>query len=270
MMGHGDTKAVRGSVDDYAWEELAAIADAIASCRSQGEALQIAGRYHLCNMGAGTMLDGTQAKRFWLPDGREYVAQIAGFRHDRRSDGRGVAGITWVLRDAVAYRAFDTCRDVWDPHDWRHSSLRAYLGHDLLQLLPEDLLQVIRPVEKLTMGVGRDPVVSTTSDRLWALSFSEAFGSANWFGGPDWQLNRRYDREGRQYRLFRDQGVTDTPGAPANRVLGKRYRCSPCWWWLRTAYQDGDWWSVHVVLKSGTAGMYRKLADCGVVPGFCL
>lgn len=242
----GDSgEVMRGprTLDGCTWQELAGYAEEIASAADEAEAWTLARGHGLC----GRSLDGTQTKRITLTDGTECLAQVAGFRHDLRADGAGFAGITWVLRDAVALQGYDgDSEDMVSRRDgWEDSFLRRFLNDELLALLPEDLRSHVRPVTKVTNKPGAslafppvswqsvaqpadgpvgDLVFSTsrgrvdisgamarTTETLWALSRSEVFG---WIGTYDssygeWDgFDLVSNTQGGQYQLFRDTGVS--------------------------------------------------------------
>lgn len=254
------------ALDGCAWRELAGYADEIASASSDAEALALARGHGLC----GWSLDGTRTKRVALADGTECVVQVAGFRHDRRADGAGFAGITWVLRDAVALRGYDGASEDMASRrgGWEGSSLRRYLDDELLALLPQDLRSHIRPVTKVTNKPGASlaflpvcwksdaqpadgpidtlafptssgtvdisGVMARTTETLWALSQSEVFG---WVGTYDsnygeWDgFDLVGNAQGGQYQLFRDGGVS----AYGRRSRREKVRLLEAW----TRYLQG-------------------------------
>lgn len=254
------------SLEGCTWQELARYADEIASVPGEDEALALARNLGLCD----GSLDGTQTKRVTLADGTECVAQVAGFRHDQRADGAGFAGITWVLRDAVALHGYDGGSDGMASRrgGWEGSSLRRYLNEELLMLLPQDLRSHIKPVTKVTNKPGASlafppvcwesdaqptdgpidtlsfstswgtvdisGVMSRTTEKLWVLSQSEVFG---WVGTYDsnygeWDgFDLVGNAQGGQYQLFRDGGVS----AYGRRSRREKVRLLDAW----TRYLQG-------------------------------
>ena len=216
--------SVRSAVNDYSWEELSQISRLISSAPSQGEALDVAARYHLCN--ADGSLDGTQTKEFIIGNSMPVSMQVAGFNHDARADGAGMAGITLIARTSLGVH-FMNASDTTSG-GWLDSDLREWMNGRLFDSLPREISSVVVPVLKYANAVGEttdsDDVVATT-DRLWIPSYSELGG---YMDIDDDDHDDVYNAEGAQYQLFSDLGVSwDTP----NDILaldGVEF------WWERT------------------------------------
>lgn len=222
----GDALApeVRAAVDDYSWEELSDISRLISSAGSDEDALLVARQYNLCN-DDGT-LDGTQVKYITLGGDLTVAMQVAGFNHDERADGSGMAGITFISNNAIGLRPMNSSGST--AGGWRDSELRSWMNSDLPGFLPEDAASAIVPVVKYTNAVGEttDPSsVVATVDTLWIPSYSEMGG---YMDIADDEHDDVYNAEGAQYQLFSDLGVRwDTP----NEILafgGIEF------WWERT------------------------------------
>ena len=219
-----DVPPVRSAVNDYSWEELSQISQLISTAPSQNEALDIAARYHLCN--ADGSLDGTQTKEFIIGNSMLVSMQVAGFNHDARADGAGMAGITFIARTSLGVQ-FMNASDI-TTGGWRDSDMREWMNGRLFDSLPSEISSVVAPVLKYTNAVGEttdpDDVVATT-DYLWIPSYSELGG---YMDIDDDDHDDVYNAEGAQYQLFSDLGVSwDTP----NDILaldGVEF------WWERT------------------------------------
>lgn len=238
--------AVRDSVNDYSWDELAQISALIAAADTDDEGTQIAARYHLC-ASDGT-LDGTQTKDLELSDGTTVTCAVAGFRHDERSDGEGVAGITFVSLESLGTHAYGSD----GPVSWEDSPLRSWLNQSLMGELPEELANAIVPVDKVTNDLADAGGQIETSDRVWAPSFTELCGGA---------LSQGMEPEGSQYQLFYDSGVDGS--ATPSLALADDY------WWMRSPSSDASWQGA--VTPDGDPHYARNpLYEFDVIAGFCL
>ncbi len=232
--------APRTSVAEYSWDELSQVSALIAAAPSD-EAVAIATEYHLCSDNG--KLDGTQTKELELTDGTKVTVAVAGFRHDEKADGSGVAGVTFVTLGSIGKQAYNPSGDVTA---WEDSPLRSWMNQSLMGELPEGLADLIVPVTKATGTPSGD--LSETSDSMWLLSATELAGLAT------------NGEEGSQYQLFSDQGVE---GQSSVLKLCDDY------WWLRGLTSDGQW--QRTVDKDGSPSSGRNsLYEFDVVAGFCL
>ncbi len=268
-----------GSVDDYSWEELSKISQEIGKADSEDAAIDIAKKYGLCT--ADGRLDGTQVKNVALSDGTTAQVQIAGFAHDDKSDGSGKAGITFIFKDAVTeHPMVDTPKDKKHSNSggWAASEMRSWLNSSFKGRLPQDLQEVIEPVDKLTNNVGKTQDVSSvtaTSDELWLFSIRELCGQVDWvkFGYFDSkESDALFNAEGEEYKLFRDANVVvGSDGYIENDILKKAFRGKDCEWWERTPYPDN---SSSFLYASGGVPHYlgndHVEHSLAVVPGFCV
>jgi hypothetical protein len=261
-------------LDDYSWEELSQLADMIAAADSDDEALQIEEEYDLVD--AGGQLTGA-TKSLTFSDGMVAQVQIVGFRHDVRSDGSGLAGITFIFKDCISWHSMCPTNDNAD--GWKSSSMRLYLNSGLLATLPSELQEKMVAVDKYTNNVGETDdltSVSTTSDKLWLFSFVEVTGNVDsWWDEDDQEYASVLDAEGTQYQLFSDAGVVCPPdnavGTSGYSVLAKSFAGVACWWWERSADNENST-RFNGINSDGSPNVHGADADTatGVVPGFCL
>ena len=120
----GTQLTAKDSVNDYSWDELKVLSNAIATASSNDDALQIAEDYHLCTE-AGN-LDGTQTKDITLSNGKTVQAQIIGFRHDPKSDGSSLSGITFLLCSPLTTLSANASGTTTG--GWAQSDVRAWLS----------------------------------------------------------------------------------------------------------------------------------------------
>lgn len=250
--------AVRASVEDYSWGELSQIADMIAGAKDQSSALEIEKKYNLVSA-AGT-LDGTQAKTLQLSDGTSVKMRIAGFRHDQRSDGSGVAGITFLADSIVSVRPMNTPERV----DWSQTSLRAWLNGEFLGLLPDELSGKVVEVKKQTNRASDFSSQEETDDKVWLLSYFELVGEVS----ASSSRSGVYNPEGTQYQMFSDLGGQWEGTNEAFMVSGE---CAN--WWLRSPDPANEGLIIAPRNGDGSPGLARNSAidgEVGVVPAFCL
>lgn len=250
--------AVRASVEDYSWDELSQLADMIAGAKDQSSALEIEKKYNLVST-AGT-LDGTQAKTLQLSDGTSVKMRIAGFRHDQRSDGSGVAGITFLADSIVSVRPMNTPERV----DWSQTSLRAWLNGEFLGLLPDELSGKVVEVKKQTNRASDFSSQEETDDKVWLLSYFELVGEVS----ASSSRSGVYNPEGTQYQMFSDLGGQWEGTNEAFMVSGE---CAN--WWLRSPDPANEGLIIAPRNSDGSPGLARNSAidgEVGVVPAFCL
>lgn len=246
---------VRDSVEDYSWDELSQLADLIASAQSDEAGLSVAKTFHLCD--SSGKLDGTQTKELELLDGTTVTMRVVGFRQDSRSDGEGVAGITFLAEGSVGLRSMNSSAQV--AGGWAGSELRAWMNDGLVDLLPDEVASEVVAVDKAANAVaGLGGAQTTTSDTLWVPSYSEIVGELS-AGNKRYGL---YEQEGEQYQLFSDMAV-DWNGA--NAVLA----CSD-YWWLRTPDPSNGSWYMCVTPDGLPTYGHLPATENAVLMGFCL
>lgn len=91
---------IRGSLDDYTWDQLQEISLKIKAAETRSEAREIAKRYHLLD--ADGHIPYPCTKRVTLTNGLEVGAQLVGIRHDELLDGTGKAGLTFMFDAGIA------------------------------------------------------------------------------------------------------------------------------------------------------------------------
>lgn len=273
----GTQLTAKDSVNDYSWDELKVLSNAIATAPSNDDALQIAEDYHLCTE-AGN-LDGTQTKDITLSNGKTVQAQIIGFRHDPKSDGSSLSGITFLLCSPLTTLSANASGTT--AGGWAQSDVRAWLSKNGLKKLPEDLRNQIVSVVKTTNNVGAGSTsASKTKDKLWLLSAVEITGKVEkgvLDDDENGSLAKLYNKEGSRYQLFQDCGVDcgrETNKkydiGTLNQVLVKQDGDSPCMWWERSVY-DGSSSDFYCVMTSGSpVGNATASYEYGVVPAFCI
>ena len=253
----------KSQLNDYAWVELSAIAQAMSDCTSLDDAYAIGIAYGLCDESGNV---GDQVKQMRLASGRTIDVRLVGVCVDARSDGRGPAGLTFIAAEPLDTRPMNA--SVTNAGGWQGSDLRSWLNGDGLALLDPDLATCIVSVTKLTNNSGQATsasAVTMTDDYLWVPSRAEILGklSAADFDEGDGYLADIFNAEGSQYNYFRNLGLD---GFSDNSALA----LSGSGWWLRSPRPKADS-DFRYVSASGDPSWYDKAnASYGVIVGFCL
>lgn len=108
-------------------------------------------------------------------NGVDYQIDIIGKNHDDYSDGSGKAPLTFQLHDCYAdtkqMNSSNTNRGGWTSCAMRRTHLPA-----ILALMPTEVRNGIREVNKLTSAGRQSATINTTADKLFLLSEIEIFG----------------------------------------------------------------------------------------------
>ena len=267
---------IRGSLDDYTWDQLQEISLKIKAAKSDAEARKIAKRYHLLDDDGHIPFPGT--KRVTLTNGLEVGAQLVGIRHDELLDGTGKAGLTFMFDAGIAER--DAATQPLSA-GWADCDLREWLDDDGLKLLPNELRALIKGVKKVSNNVGVARSASCLSElpaTLWLPAMVELCGvqPPESFAEGYHYLADIYNGEGKEYQLFRELKVS--PYA-TNETLVRQWKGKDICWWERTASPDtsaseGTLY-MNRVGHDGDVFMYATPASkpdkrtC-VIPGFCI
>lgn len=249
---------VRGALGEYSWPELAQISGLISAAESDEKGIEIAHYYGLCDADGTIYTDNT--KSLDLANGVSVPMAVAGFRHDARSDGAGVAGISLVARGSVGTEPMNALAQT--SPGWEGSTLRAWVNEGLLAQFPAELSDLLVAVNKVTNPAPGSGLTeqTVTSDRVWLLSYSEIVGEIG-------QGSRRfgvYRSEGEQYQLFADLGVTWSESAPQIALASGEY------WWERSPDPTNSAWFMCVSPEGEMGYGHRPATPDAVVIGFCL
>ena len=178
-------------------------------------------------------------------NGVDYQIDIIGKNHDTYTAG-GTAPLTFQMHDcystAYAMNSFNTNAGGWTSCSMRSTHLPA-----ILALMPTEVQNGIREVNKLTSAGNQSSTINTTSDKLFLLSEIEIFGSV------------RYSKsgEGTQYDYYK-----------AGNSKVKNRNGSSEYWWERSPHKSlsGYFCCVHY---NGSANYYGDSNSYGVTFGFC-
>lgn len=263
------------SFDAYSWDELARIATEIHEAATDEDGMEIAANYHLLDS-SGKI--GSKTKKVTLSDGTQASVMMAGIRADDLADG-GKAGITFVFADAPAAHAMNV--ESSSDGGWEKSEMRAWLNGEFLDKLPSDLKGAIKKASKKTnnSALTTPGAVSTTSDKLWLLSYVEIAGSAspNDLVGGSRIPAETYNAEGKQYQVFSEMKVS---GNEENTALARTFTGKDgngivvpgeaCPWWQRSLSMTWTAGFGSVDADGNPLNAWVADHDIGVSPGFCL
>ena len=221
---------------DCTWADLQAIAQELADIEDESVRDEVAQRYGLLDEEGKLYLDRTKTVEV---EGQARHVMLWGICHDRRPDGT-LCGLTFSFNEVVGQQQM--CTDPAYAAGWSMSDLRSWLNQEdgfLLQL-PEDLREVIQPVQKFTNNVGAAHGagdVSPTEETIWLPSYTELIGARaqTTFSDGFGYLGDILNAEGTQYRIFRQQNAIHRG---SENVFIRNRDGEPAYWWLRTPSPD--------------------------------
>ena len=178
-------------------------------------------------------------------NGTDYQIDIIGKNHDTYTAG-GTAPLTFQMHDCYrtkyAMNSSNTNKGGWTNCAMRNTHLPA-----ILALMPTEVQNGIREVNKLTSAGSQSSAINTTADKLFLLSEIEIFGSV--------ESSER--GEGSRYTYY---------SAETSKV--KNVSGSASEWWERSPNIVSNAGFCNVS-KSGGADHYAATGSYGVAFGFC-
>ena len=177
--------------------------------------------------------------------GTDYVIDIIGKNHDTYSSG-GTAPLTFQMHDCYGelkqMNSTNTNVGGWTSCAMRETHLPA-----ILTLMPMEVQNSIREVNKLTSAGNKSTTIETTADKLFLLSEVEIFGSTTYSASG----------EGTQYAYYK---------AGSSKV--KNVSGSASHWWERSPY-SGSAITFCYANSGGTADFGGASTSTGVSFAFC-
>ena len=178
-------------------------------------------------------------------NGVDYQIDIIGKNHDTYANG-GKAPLTFQLHDCYAdTKAMNSSST--NSGGWTSCAMRSAHLPAILALMPTEVQNGIREVNKLTSAGSKSSTINTTADKLFLLSEVEIFGSTTYSAAG----------EGTQYDYYK-----------AGNSKVKRRNGSAANWWERSPYA-GFSASFCMVGSNGGANNYGASRAYGVAFGFC-
>lgn len=196
---HIDPFVVGDSLDDTSWTDI----DIISRLGRADEFFELG-----------------DTKTFTL-DNQTYSARIIGFDHDNLTGG-GKAGITFDITEMILYTDESRVKmelTATNVNGWSGCHMRQTVLPYYWNLLPSELKNIIKSVDKLTSAGNKSSTLVTTSDKLFLLSLSEMFSNSSSMG------------EGSLYDLY---GANVSNDARQKKIPGGYYSS----WWARSPYRS--------------------------------
>ena len=179
-------------------------------------------------------------------NGVDYQIDIIGKNHDDYSDGSGKAPLTFQMHDCYAdtkqMNSTNTNNGGWTSCAMRSTHLPA-----ILALMPTEVQNGIREVNKLTSAGSRSAAINTTADKLFLLSEIEIFS----------KVSDSNSGEGTRYDYYK---------AGNSKVKNRNGSASD--WWERSP-KGSDPMFFCAVRFRGNAGYDGAMYARGVAFGFC-
>ena len=178
-------------------------------------------------------------------NGASYQVDIIGKNHDTYTAG-GKAPLTFQLHDCYADTKAMNGSNT-NSGGWKNSAMRTTHLPAILALMPTEVQNGIREVNKLTSAGNKSSTINTTADKLFLLSEVEIFGS------PSWSVAG----EGTQYDYYK----------AGNSKIKKR-NGSAAAWWDRSPY-GGNSTYFCLVFSGGNTNISPASYSEAVAFGFC-
>ena len=180
-----------------------------------------------------------------LIDGTEYQIDIIGKNHDDYADGSGKAPLTFQLHDCYG-ELKNMNGSTTNSGGWTSCAMRQTHLPAILALMPTEVQNGIRAVNKLTSAGNQSATINTTADKLFLLSEIEIFG----------RVDYSKSGEGTQYDYYK----------AGNTV--KKYNGSASAWWERSPYGSNSAYFCSVG-RGGFVIYDGASTAIGVAFGFC-
>lgn len=178
-------------------------------------------------------------------NGAGYLVDIIGKNHDTYAAG-GKAPLTFQLHDCYADTKVMNSSNT-NSGGWSSCAMRSTHLPVVLALMPTEVQNGIREVNKLTSAGNFSSTINTTADKLFLLSEVEIFGSTNYSAAG----------EGTQYDYYK-----------AGNSKAKKRSGSAVIWWERSPFASAST-AFCLVSGDGFPGNYYANHANGVAFGFC-
>ena len=180
-----------------------------------------------------------------LIDGTEYQIDIIGKNHDEYTDGSGKAPLTFQLHDCCGDARINS--STTNVGGWTSCAMRQTDLPTRLALMPAEVQNGIREVNKLTSAGDQSFTINTTADKQFPLSEIEIFGI----------VTNSKSGEGTQYAYYK-----------AGNSKKKHLSGYSTVWWTRSPRGSRST-GFCCVDSGGAAGWYASSNAFGVAFAFC-
>nr|DAL64001.1 MAG TPA_asm: hypothetical protein [Caudoviricetes sp.] len=178
-------------------------------------------------------------------NGASYQVDIIGKNHDTYTAG-GKAPLTFQLHDCYAdTKAMNSSNT--NSGGWTSCAMRSTHLPAILALMPTEIQNGIREVNKLTSAGSQSATINTTADKLFLLSEVEIFGSTTYSKAG----------EGTQYDYYK-----------AGNSKAKKWNGSAAHWLERSPSANSSTYFCRVS-SNGNASNNNASNSSGVAFGFC-
>ena len=178
-------------------------------------------------------------------NGASYRVDIIGKNHDTYAAG-GTAPLTFQLHDCYADTKAMNSSDT-NSGGWTSCAMRSTHLPVILSLMPTEVQNGIRDVNKLTSAGNKSSSIDTTADKLFLLSEVEIFGSTS----------SSAEGEGTQYDYYK-----------AGNSKIKKQNGSATRWWERSPNANNSTYFC-MVYSNGNAYAGNAIYSNSVAFGFC-
>lgn len=178
-------------------------------------------------------------------NGASYQVDIIGKNHDTYASG-GKAPLTFQLHDCYGTK-YQMNSSSTNSGGWTSCAMRSTHLPAILALMPTEVQNGIREVNKMTSAGSQSATINTTADKLFLLSEIEIFGSTTYSKSG----------EGSQYAYY-----------SAGNSKVKNLSGSANSWWERSPTGSYSRYFCNVK-SSGYADNYTAASSLGVAFGFC-
>ena len=178
-------------------------------------------------------------------NGASYQVDIIGKNHDTYAAG-GKAPLTFQLHDCYGETKNMNSSNT-NSGGWTSCAMRSTHLPAILALMPTEVQNGIREVNKMTSAGSKSATINTTADKLFLLSEIEIFGS----------VSKSKKGEGTQYDYYK-----------AGNSKVKKYNGSVSGWWERSPHDSNS--AYFCLVRSDGAATYTNASSAfGVAFGFC-
>lgn len=178
-------------------------------------------------------------------NGASYQVDIIGKNHDTYASG-GKAPLTFQLHDCYGETKNMNSSNT-NSGGWTSCAMRSTHLPAILALMPTEVQNGIREVNKLTSAGSQSATINTTADKLFLLSEIEIFGSVSYSKSG----------EGTQYDYYK-----------AGNSKVKKFNGGAYHWWERSPYGSGSTNFCSVYSNGNANYLNAGYAFC-VAFGFC-
>lgn len=178
-------------------------------------------------------------------NGASYQVDIIGKNHDTYANG-GKAPLTFQLHDCYGETKNMNSSNT-NSGGWTSCAMRSTHLPAILALMPTEVQNGIREVNKLTSAGSQSSTINTTADKLFLLSEIEIFGSVSYSKSG----------EGTQYDYYK-----------AGNSKVKKFNGSAGNWWERSPNGGTSTYFCYVI-SYGNANYTGASYAIGVAFGFC-